>query len=213
MSCINVLLVEDQTLTRMGISLALNSGSSNCRIVAEAGSVHEAKELLKQLEKVDIVLLDLMLPDGNGSEIVQFLRSRGADTKVLVISADTTRENILQLIDLGIGGFISKFADISTLEAAITSVYSGIEYYGKDITEILHAVSTAKAQALDIFTSRELDIMRYCAKGLSVKQISEELNISTRTVENHKNNIFKKLGFNSTAELINYVFEHGIVHN
>ncbi|MBQ3749795.1 MAG: response regulator transcription factor [Bacteroidales bacterium] len=213
MSCINVLLVEDQTLTRMGISLALNSGSSNCRIVAEAGSVHEAKELLKQLEKVDIVLLDLMLPDGNGTEIVQFLRSRGADTKVLVISADTTRENILQLIDLGIGGFISKFADISTLEAAITSVYSGIEYYGKDITEILHAVSTAKAQALDIFTSRELDIMRYCAKGLSVKQISEELNISTRTVENHKNNIFKKLGFNSTAELINYVFEHGIVHN
>lgn len=213
MSCINVLLVEDQTLTRMGISLALNSCSSNCRIVAEAGSVHEAKELLKQLEKVDIVLLDLMLPDGNGTEIVQFLRSRGADTKVLVISADTTRENILQLIDLGIGGFISKFADISTLEAAITSVYSGIEYYGKDITEILHAVSTAKAQALDIFTSRELDIMRYCAKGLSVKQISEELNISTRTVENHKNNIFKKLGFNSTAELINYVFEHGIVHN
>ena len=213
MSCINVLLVEDQTLTRMGISLALNSGSSNCRIVAEAGSVHEAKELLKQMEKVDIVLLDLMLPDGNGTEIVQFLRSRGADTKVLVISADTTRENILQLIDLGIGGFISKFADISTLEAAITSVYSGIEYYGKDITEILHAVSTAKAQALDIFTSRELDIMRYCAKGLSVKQISEELNISTRTVENHKNNIFKKLGFNSTAELINYVFEHGIVHN
>ncbi len=205
--------MEDQTLTRMGISLALNSGSSNCRIVAEAGSVHEAKELLKQLEKVDIVLLDLMLPDGNGTEIVQFLRSRGADTKVLVISADTTRENILQLIDLGIGGFISKFADISTLEAAITSVYSGIEYYGKDITEILHAVSTAKAQALDIFTSRELDIMRYCAKGLSVKQISEELNISTRTVENHKNNIFKKLGFNSTAELINYVFEHGIVHN
>ncbi len=205
--------MEDQTLTRMGISLALNSGSSNCRIVAEAGSVHEAKELLKQLEKVDIVLLDLMLPDGNGTEIVQFLRSRGADTKVLVISADTTRENILQLIDLGIGGFISKFADISTLEAAITSVYSGIEYYGKDITEILHAVSTAKAQTLDIFTSRELDIMRYCAKGLSVKQISEELNISTRTVENHKNNIFKKLGFNSTAELINYVFEHGIVHN
>lgn len=213
MSCINVLLVEDQTLIRMGISLALNSSSSNCRIVAEADSVHEAKELLKQLEKVDIVLLDLMLPDGNGTEIVQFLRSRGADTKVLVISADTTRENILQLIDLGIGGFISKFADISTLEAAITSVYSGIEYYGKDITEILHAVSTAKAQALDIFTSRELDIMRYCAKGLSVKQISEELNISTRTVENHKNNIFKKLGFNSTAELINYVFEHGIVHN
>ena len=213
MSCINILLVEDQTLTRMGISLALNSGSSNCRIVAEAGSVKEAKEKLKHSEDVDLILLDLMLPDGNGMEVIQFLRSRGSDIKVLVISADTTRENILQLLDLGIGGFISKFSDLHTLEAAIISVNNGIEYYGKDITEILHAVTTAKAQALDIFTSRELDIMRYCAKGMSVKQISEELNISTRTVENHKNHIFKKLGFNSTAELINYVFEHGIVHN
>ena len=200
-------------MTRMGISLALNSSSSNCQIVAEAGSVKEAKEKLKQHDNVDLILLDLMLPDGNGMEIVQFLRSRGSDIKVLVISADTTQENILQLIDLGIGGFISKFSDLPTLEAAITSVNNGIEYYGKDIAEIIHAVTTAKAQTLDIFTSRELDIMRVCAKGLSVKQISEELNISTRTVENHKNNIFKKLGFNSTAELINYVFEHGIVHN
>ena len=55
--------------------------------------------------------------------------------------------------------------------------------------------------------------MRLCAQGYSVKIIADELNISTRTVENHKNNIFKKMGFNSTGELIHYAFEKGIVQN
>jgi len=142
---------------------------------------------------------------------VQFLKNRGSEVRVLVISADTNQETIMHLVDLGIDGFISKYADIPTLVDAIHSVDSGIEYFGKDISEIIHAVSTAKAPVDGLFTERELDIVRLCAKGQSVKQIAETLSISSRTVETHKNNIFKKLGFNSTSELMNWVFEHGIV--
>ena len=209
---IKILLVEDQILTRMGMSMALNR-STGCTIVAEAGSVQEAKDQLKQLQEVDVVLLDLILPDGNGTEVVKFLQHRGSDVKVLVISANTNKETILQLVDMGVTGFISKYADIPTLVAAIHSVYNGIEYFGQDVSEIIHAVSTAKEHAEEHFTDRELEIVRLCANGLSVKQIADELNISTRTVETHKNNIFKKLGFNSTSELIRWVFEHGIVRN
>lgn len=212
MSTINILLVEDQILTRMGMGLALNK-SNGCRIVAEAESVQEAKQQLKQNPDIDVVLLDLMLPDGNGSEVVQFLKNRGSSTRVLVISAETNQENIMSLVEMGIDGFISKYADIPTLVDAIRSVHNGIEYFGKDISEIIHAVSTAKAPAEDMFTERELEIVRLCAKGMSVKQIAEALNISTRTVETHKNNIFKKMGFKSTIEVMNWVFEHGIVKN
>jgi DNA-binding NarL/FixJ family response regulator len=208
---IKILLVEDQILTRMGMTMALNP-RTGCSIVAEAGSVQEAKNQLKQLQEVDVVLLDLLLPDGNGSEVVQFLQHRGSDIKVLVISANTNKETILHLVDMGIMGFISKYADIPTLVAAIHSVYNGIEYFGQDVSEIIHAVSTAKEHAEDLFTDRELEIVRLCANGLSVKQIAEALSISSRTVETHKNNIFKKLGFNSTGELISWVFEHGIVN-
>ena len=91
MDTINILLVEDQILTRMGMSMALNEGNG-CKIVAEAGSVQEAKQQLKQTPDLQLVLLDLMLPDGNGIEIVQFLRNRGSDLKVLVISADTSKD-------------------------------------------------------------------------------------------------------------------------
>ena len=209
---IKILLIEDQILTRMGITMALN-GQDGCRIVAEASTVQEAKLQLKQNTEIDVVLLDLMLPDGNGAEVVQFLRNRGSDIPVLVISADNNKETILQLVEAGISGFISKYADIPTLQAAILSVHNGIEYFGNDISAIIHAVSTAKVPQEDIFTERETDIIRLCAKGMSVKQIAEKLNISTRTVEAHKNNIFKKLGFNSTGELISWVFEHGIVQN
>ncbi|MBQ3733759.1 MAG: response regulator transcription factor [Bacteroidales bacterium] len=212
MSPIKILLVEDQILTRMGMTMALNP-RTDCTIVAEAGSVQEAKEQLKHLQEVDVVLLDLLLPDGDGAEVVQFLQHRGSDVKVLVISANTNKETILHLVDMGISGFISKYADIPTLVAAIHSVYNGIEYFGQDVSEIIHAVSTAKEHAEDLFTDREMDIVKLCAKGLSVKQIADELNISARTVETHKNNIFKKLGFNSTSELIRWVFEHGIVRN
>lgn len=210
MNPIKIFLVEDQILTRMGMTMALN-GSGECRVVGEASTVEETKRQLKQMPDVDVLLLDLMLPDGNGADVVQFLRYRGTDIKVLVISADTNKETILQLVDAGINGFITKYADIPTLLDAIKSVYQGIEYFGQDISEIIHAVSTAKATSHEIFTDRELDIVRLCSKGLSVKQIADALNISTRTVETHKNNIFKKLGFNSTGELINWVFEHGIV--
>ena len=205
-----ILLVEDQLLTRMGMGMALNK-KNGCKIVAEAASVAEAKQLLKQTDDFDVVLLDLMLPDGNGAELVQFLKNRGSEVRVLVISADTNKETIMHLVGLGIDGFISKYADIPTLVDAIHSVDSGIEYFGKDISEIIHAVSTAKAPADGLFTGRELDIVRLCAKGQSVKQIAETLSISSRTVETHKNNIFKKLGFSSTFELMNWVFEHGIV--
>lgn len=213
MPSINILLVEDHVLTRMGTKAALNSSSKNCQVVAEAGSVKEAKDILKNLPKIDLVLLDLILPDGNGIEVVQFMRLRNMDNKVLIISADTDKNNILQLVQLGINGFISKFADISTLEYAVESVCNGNDYFGKDISEIIHAVTTAKSPEEELFTARELEIIRLCTQGHSVKIIADELNISTRTVENHKNNIFKKMGFNSTGELIYFAFEKGIVQN
>ena len=78
MDKINILLVEDQVLTRMGMTMALNR-NSECRIVAEASSVHEAKQQLKQNQDLDLVLLDLMLPDGNGIEVVRFLKQRGSE--------------------------------------------------------------------------------------------------------------------------------------
>ncbi len=213
MSVTNVLLVEDHVLTRMGTVMAINSNSENFKVVAEAGSIKEAIDILDKNSDIGLVLLDLMLPDGHGIEVVKHLRDTNSPVKVLVLSADTDKNNILQLLEVGIDGFVSKFVDIPTLLDAMDSVCNGLEYYGKDISEIIHAVSLAHASSEELFTNREMEIIRLCSKGHTVKEIANELNISVRTVENHKNNIFKKLGFNTTGELIHYAYEHGIIHN
>ena len=212
-SPLNILIVEDLALTRLGIRTALRNSQLNCNIVAEAGSMDEALEILKRHADIQLLLLDLMLPDGNGSDIVEYLKSSKSPCKILVISAETNQDTIIRLIDMGIAGFVSKFADEETLETAIHSVCNGFEFFGQDITEIIHAVYISRSPDLSIFTNREIEIMKMCAKGQNVKRIAEELNISARTVETHKNNIFKKLGFKSTIELVNYVFENGIVRN
>lgn len=211
MSTTNILLVEDNILIRMGTLMAINSSGEDYKVVAEAGSVSEAKEKIKMHQNINFVLLDLMLPDGYGLEVVNFIKESHPDIKILVLSSDNNKNNILQLLEAGIDGFISKFVDVPTLISAIESVSNGLEYYGKDISEIISTLATAKSSPKSPFTSREEEIIHLCAKGLIAKQIAEELHISSRTVENHKNNIFKKLGFSTTNELIRFAYEHGII--
>lgn len=206
-------IVEDLVLTRIGIKTALKKSSLDCEVIAEVGSVKEAKTVLKQQHDIDVVLLDLILPDGNGIEIARFIKKRYPEIKILVISADTERENILALIKLGINGFISKFEDLPVIETAIYSVCNGIDYFGKDICEVIHAVSMSKAPKDNMFTARELEIMQLCAKGHTVKKIADLLCISPRTVDAHKNNIFRKMGFKNTGELVNYMYEQGIIRS
>lgn len=208
---IKILLVEDQVLMRMGLRMALSYEGTDCQIVAEAGSVKEAIEKLEQNLSVDVVLLDVLLPDGLGIDVMQYIRNSGKDVKVLVVSSDTTQEHIMQLIEMGVDGFISKGSEVPVLMDAIRSVMLGHEYFGQDIQSIIQNVMSSKMLDEKIFTNRELEIVQLCVKGYSVKMIAEELNVSTRTVESHKNNIFKKLGFNSTGEMVSYVLKNGIV--
>jgi len=209
---INIVLVEDHPLLRMGTKLSIHSTSSNCLVVAEAGSVAQSKEVFQQDISVDLVLLDIILPDGSGVDIAKYLKEYKPNIKILVLSIDTSEETLLQLLDIGINGFISKNCQPKELISAIYSVMSGLDYYGKDIAALINDVKVASMQQDDIFTKREMEIVKLCAEGYFVQQIADMLHISNRTVEAHKNNIFKKLGFNSSAELVTYAFRHGLVN-
>lgn len=207
----NILLVEDHQLTRIGVKMVLNGAQGDFHVVAEADTVQKAKDIVSSTLPLDIILLDIVLPDGMGMEVAKYAKLRRPETKILVISMETDSEIVKKMLNAGADGFISKYSDPTTLVKAICSVTEGISYWGRDIAQIINAVKVSKKCEDKIFTGRELDIVRLCAQGYSVKQISTELNISIRTVETHKNNIFKKMGFGSTIELVHYAFENGIV--
>lgn len=207
---IDIILVEDHPLFRMGIKAALTANSDAIRIIGEADTGKSFYSLMVMLNP-SLVLLDIRLPDTGGVEIATWLRQRYPQVKILVLSSETNENTIVELVSVGIDGFISKQEPTSELILAIESVMSGIAYFGKDVSKIIHDISIAKGTSPVQFTDRELEIIKLCAEETTGRKIAERLNISCRTVETHKANIFQKLGINSTVELIRYAVQTGII--
>ena len=207
---IDIILVEDHPLFRMGIKAALTANSDAIRIIGEADTGKSFYSLMVMLNP-SLVLLDIRLPDIGGVEIATWLRQRYPQVKILVLSSETNENTIVELVSVGIDGFISKQEPTSELILAIESVMSGIAYFGKDVSKIIHDISIAKGTSPVQFTDRELEIIKLCAEETTGRKIAERLNISCRTVETHKANIFQKLGINSTVELIRYAVQTGII--
>jgi len=211
---IKVIIVDDHELFRLGVRTAIQTGHPDLNIVGEAETGAEFFSLLKQT-KADIVLLDILLPDISGIEIVGRLRKEYPEMKILAISAENTAAMVQDLLDAGIDGFISKrCGGVDVLAEAIRSVIRGFNFYGKDISDIIYRIYVAKKKTTEVsaeFTEQEKRIIELCRQGLPCKLIAERLNISPRTVDNHKNNIFRKLGINSTLEMVNYALKNGII--
>jgi DNA-binding NarL/FixJ family response regulator len=103
---------------------------------------------------------------------------------------------------------------VDTFAEAIRSIMQGAEYYGKDISEIMYNIYVSKKKTTEVsaeFTPQEKRIIELCREGLPGKLIADRLEISLRTVDNHKQNIFRKLGINNTMEMVQYALKKGII--
>ena len=210
---IKIVITDDHALFRMGIRSVLGGKYNNICVVGEAGDGKSLFHLLKTTP-ADLVLLDLLLPDMNGIEIAKKLREEYPHLKILIISTEKKANTIVQLLTIGVDGFISKLqATEKELSEAIYSIMNGIEYLGKDIAEVVYSIYVAKTKTtINVdFTPREQEIITMAGNGLKSKEIAKQLNISPRTVDTHKKNIFKKLGINNTIELVQYAFREGII--
>ncbi|MBO6026726.1 MAG: response regulator transcription factor [Bacteroidales bacterium] len=208
---IKVLLVEDHPLYRIGLRMALSYSESDIVVIDEADCVQSAEKSLQQhVSEIDVILLDYFLPDGTGKDVVRMAKQYCPQAKILIISADTSNPEIMNLINEGINGFISKDITPKELSLVIASVYQGHNYFDKVIIEQQEEWMREQEKE-ESLSPREIDIIRLCAKGLTAKQIAEQLNISPRTVEKHKDRIFSRLCFNSTVELVNYAIRKGLV--
>jgi DNA-binding NarL/FixJ family response regulator len=212
---INIILVDDHALFRLGIKGALMGLRNEICIVGEANCGKAFFSLLETTQ-ADMVLLDIMLPDMTGIEIARRLRKEHPEIKILALSAENTSDVVKALLDIGIEGFISKRQGAGNdLREAIFAIASGLEYFGKDIAPLIYDIFVSKKKSIEfavVFTDREKEIISLCREGLLSKEIAERLYISSRTVDSHKTNIFKKLGINNTVEMVQYALKHGIIN-
>lgn len=216
MNKIQVIIVDDHDFFRLGLKTAIETKHPDIAIVGEANNSAVFFALLKSVAVVNLVLLDLILPDVNGIEIARRLKTEYPQIKILIISSETSPATIEELLNIGVEGFISKFdSNMDTFAEAIRSVVQGLEYYGKDVSQIISQIYLSKKRTAQVatpeFSEQEKRIIECCHEGLSGKQIANRLNISYKTMEWHKSKIFSKLNIHSSIELVRFAMKNGIL--
>jgi len=219
MDKIKLIIVDDHDLYRYGIKMSIQFNHSDIVVVGEAKYGADFFRLLETPDcaSADIVLLDIELPDMSGIEIARQLKSQDSSKKILIISAKNTTENVQEMLEIGIEGFVSKVnCNDKIIIEAIRTIMQGFEYFGSDVSEIIRRIYVSKKKTVQVtseFTEQEKRILEYCHERLSAKHIADLMCISVRTVDWHKSNIFRKLGINNTYEMVQYAVRNGIINN
>ena len=209
MDPINLLIVEDHQIVRTGLR-AMLLGNTQIKLIGEASNANAFFELL-QKQIPDVLILDIKLGGStNGIEIAQRVKKSHPKVKSLMLTANTHEKYIIAALKAGAKGFLSKDCQKDEFIEAIEAVNRNKLYFGKDISEkviqsyVLNIRGESEHSGL---STREFEIAKLLAEGLSAKQIGETLCISSRTVESHKSNILEKLGLNSTIDLVKYAIK------
>ena len=169
-----IAILDDHELIRVGIAGTLQSTPHTITI-----SVPTAVQLFEALEAgtpCDIVLLDILMPDVNGVEVAERLRNEYPDIKIIVLSIDNREFTLMQLLKIGMDGFVSKSSPLSDIPLAIDSVANGVPFYGRDIAILIRDITDAKLNNKNIasLSKREIEIIKACCDGLMGKEIADK---------------------------------------
>jgi DNA-binding NarL/FixJ family response regulator len=212
---IRVLVADDHSVVRQGIRHVLE-GAEEFTIVAEAENGNEVAELVAQ-SKPDVVVLDISMPGLSGIEVTAVLRKRFPKCRVLILSMYDNQEYVLEAVRSGAHGYLLKDTAADDLATAIRSIHSGEAFYSPPIAAKLAAAVKGDFSDKDdtgelaSLTTREREVLRGIARGLTNKDIATQLGISPRTVETHRESLMRKLGIRHVAGLTKLALETGLI--
>ena len=206
-----VLIVDDHAVVRAGLKLLVD-GQTDLETVGEAGTARDAIFESRSL-KPDIVLLDVVMPDQNGIEIVPQLLKETPESKVLVLSMQDEPRYVREAFEAGASGYVLKEAADSELVAAIREVAGGGRYVHPELGARLVAAESEERKRAedDPLSDREREVLRLLALGHTNQEIAKQLYISVRTAETHRAHIMQKLRLQSRAELVRYALDQGLL--
>lgn len=210
---IRVMLVDDHEVVRLGLR-SLLSAEAEVRVVAEAGTVAEAVRVA-EVERPDVALLDIRLPDGSGIDACRAIRICSPSTQVIMLTSFADPALVLEAIEAGAVGYVLKQLDTSDLLKAVRAVASGDSVLDPAVTrEVLALVKTAAAdsqsRAFRDLSEREIEVLALVAEGRTNAEIGAALSLSEKTVRNHVSTILSKLGLTNRIEAATYAVRHGI---
>jgi DNA-binding NarL/FixJ family response regulator len=209
-----VLVVDDHNAVAQAIAMAIET-QPDLECVGTAGTVEEAKRLTAELEP-DVVLIDVELPDGDGIAAVAELRRSNPRTRVLVLTAHTAVGVLARAASAGVCGFLPKESGIQeVLKAIRVARDGGMIVNGATLTAVLDRIASDGGQpavtAADLFTPRELDVLRGLAAGSDPQSIARSLGMSVNTARGHVKSILGKLGAHSQLEAVVIALRRGLL--
>jgi two-component system, NarL family, response regulator NreC len=206
-----VLIVDDHAVVRSGLRLVLEA-EDDVEPVGEAGTAREAVFQNRAL-KPDVILLDVVMPDQSGLDVIPTLLHERPEAKVLVLSMQDDPQYVRQAFAAGASGYVLKEAADTEVVAAVREVANGGRYVHPELGARLVAAETeaAKRAEEDPLSDREREVLRLLALGHTNQEIAKQLYISVRTAETHRAHIMQKLRLTSRAELVRHALAQGLL--
>lgn len=211
MSIINVMLVDDHAVVRMGFKLLLEA-APDIKVVAEAESGEQAVRLFSEL-RPDVVVMDITMPGMGGLEAIERIRAREPQARILVLSAHEDSVHPKRVLNAGATGYLTKRSAPEELIKAIRTVAGGKMYLEANIAQQMAIQQlSGEKNPVDVLSDREFEVFMALAQGKSTNDIAEALCLSPRTVGTHLYNIKQKLNASNQAEIALIAMRSGLIN-
>ena len=210
---IRILIVDGHAAARAVIGRLL-AQEDDLELVGEAGSGREAVFEARAL-KPDVILIDVVMPDQTGLEVLPSLVREHSETKVLLLSMHDDPGSVREAFAAGASGYVLKEAADAEVVAAVREIARGGRYVNPELGARLMASEAAAQRDAeeDPLSEREHEVLRLLALGHTNQEIAQQLYLSVRTAETHRAHIMQKLRLTSRAELVRYALDHGLLES
>jgi DNA-binding NarL/FixJ family response regulator len=206
---VRVLLADDHQMVREGMRLLL-SLEDDIEVVGEAGDGTTAVRMTQELQP-DILVLDFLLPDFDGAEVLRRVRAQFPETRILFVTGSLQADTVRHALGCGAEGYVLKQSGSDELLIALRSVMQGVEYVSPAIATAFELPPDAGSTTQEELTPREIEILTHIAAGERNQEIADKLHISLPTVRKHRENLMRKLDLHNAAELTAFAIKQGML--
>lgn len=208
---LKILLIDDHQIVRQGLKQILKE-TSDIKVAGEAGSAEEI-DYDSLAQRYNVILLDISMPGKNGLEILADIKVRYPELPVLVLSMHPEEQYATRALKGGAAGYLTKSSAPDELIKALRSVAEGKRYITESLAERLALNLDKKSDESPeaVLSNRELEVLNHIASGKTIKEISEKLYLSVKTVSTYRARILQKLRLKTNSELIKYAVRKQLI--
>ncbi len=206
----NIVIIEDHLMVQQGFKKIIES--TNTYTVSQCFSTFSEMAQDNLPELADIYLVDLSLPDKNGFDVIEFIRNKHPQAKILVVSMYEQSNYILTALELNVNGYLSKRAVADDILIALEHILNDEQYLSDEITNALKFNGSKIHSIFDSLTPREVEIFKLLSYGYPPKKLAAITNTSPKTVFTHRSNIYKKMNVNNQFDLLKIALKYELIY-